>query len=84
MNIKYKLFKLKTHKEFNRCKQIKLTIENPFLKDLDRIFYAYIIEHIEKFGYYLVKCGFNLVFNDYEYCPYIKSKLSDNKSMHSC
>ena len=24
-----------------------------------------------------------LVFNDYENCPFIKSKLSDNKSLHS-
>ena len=31
-----------------------------------------------------MKCGFKLVFDDYNYCPYITSKLSGNTSMHSC
>ena len=30
-----------------------------------------------------MKCGFKLVFNFYEYCPFIKSKVSDIKSKHS-
>ena len=30
-----------------------------------------------------MKCEFKLVFNDYQYCPYITSKLSDNKTMIS-
>ena len=30
-----------------------------------------------------MKRGLKLVFTDYGYCPYIKSKLSDNKSMDS-
>ena len=37
----------------------------------------------EKFDYYLVKCVFKLNFNDYEYCAYIKTKLSDNKTIIS-
>ena len=27
-----------------------------------------------------MKCNFKLVFNDYQYCPYVTSKLSDNKT----
>jgi len=30
-----------------------------------------------------VKCQFKLVFNDYQFCPYVRSKLSDNKTMIS-
>ena len=30
-----------------------------------------------------MKCQFNLVFNDYQYCPYVTSKLSDNRTMIS-
>ena len=38
-------FKSKIHKEFNKCKHIELTIENPNMNNRDEIFYAYIIEH---------------------------------------
>ena len=45
----YKHFKSDTHKEFDKCKHIKLTIENPDMYDFDRAFYASIIEHNRKF-----------------------------------
>ena len=35
----------------------------------------------KKIDYFLKKCQFNVVFSDYEYRPYITSKLSDNKTM---
>ena len=41
---KFKHLKSKPHREFDKCKHIKLTIRNPLIKDVDRIFYAYIIE----------------------------------------
>ena len=44
INNKNKHFKSKTHKELDKCKHTKLTIENPLMKDIDRIFHAYIIE----------------------------------------
>ena len=28
-----------------------------------------------------MKREFNIIFNDFEYCPYVTSKLSDNKTM---
>ena len=43
-----KHFKSTNHKEFDRCKHVKLTIENPNINDLDRVFYSYIIEHKKK------------------------------------
>ena len=58
---KHKRFKSKTHKEFDKCKHIKLTIENPLIKDIDRIFFAYIIEQNKKLDYHLVKSGFQSV-----------------------
>ena len=36
---------------------------------------------IKKIDYYLIKCEYKLVFYDYEYCPYVKSKLTDNKTL---
>ena len=46
---KNKHFKTNIHKEFDRCKFIKLTIENPNINDIDEIFYAYIIEYNKKY-----------------------------------
>ena len=36
-------FKSNTHKDFDKCKHMKLTIENPDINGVDDIFYAYII-----------------------------------------
>ena len=72
-----------THKNFNKYKHIKLTIGNPNINDIDKVFYAYIIPHIKKYGYYLINCEFNLVFIDNKNCPYVTSKLSDDKIMIS-
>ena len=72
-----------SHKEFDKCKHIKLTITNPDIKKVDIIFYSYIIEHNKKDDYYLIKCDFNLVFKNSGYSSHITSKLSDNRTMIS-
>ena len=77
----YMHFKSSTHT--NICKHIKLTNENLDINRLDNGYYSYNIEHNKKFDYCLVKCVFKIVFNIYEYCPYIKPKLLDNKTMIS-
>ena len=61
---KYKHFKSNSHKEFDKHQHIFLTKEIPNINEVDEIFYAYIIEHNRKNGYYLMKCEFILVFND--------------------
>ena len=43
---KYKHFKSNTHKEFDICEHIKITIENPDTNNVDISFYEYIIQHI--------------------------------------
>ena len=48
-NTKYKNFKSNTHKEFDRCKHIKSTFENPNIHDVDGIFYAYNMEDNKKY-----------------------------------
>ena len=58
----YKHFKSNIHKDFDKCKHIKLKTENANINDVDEIFYAYIIEHKKKYDYYLIKCESNLVF----------------------
>ena len=80
---KYKQFKPNIHKEFDKCKHIFLSLKDIDIKDVDETFYLYIIEHNKKFDYYLVKRQFKIIFNDYQYCPYITSKISDNKTMIS-
>ena len=76
---KYKHFKSNTHKGFNKCKHAELIIENPAIKSVIETFYAYIIQHNRECDYYLIKCHFELVFNDNQYSTYIKSNLFDNK-----
>ena len=80
---KYKHFKSIFHKEFDRCKHIELIIENLNINDIDEIFYAYIMVHNKKYDYYLIKCQFELVFNDNQYSTYVKSNLFDNETMFS-
>ena len=79
----YKHFKSKSHIEFDKCKQIILSPKDIDIKNRDKAFYLYIIEHNKKFDFYLVKCEFELVFKDSQYCPYITSKFSDNETMIS-
>ena len=43
---KYKHFESNTHKEFDKCEHIKLTIENPDMNDIDSAFCAYIIQQV--------------------------------------
>ena len=66
---KKKHFISKTHKEFGKGKHKKLTIGNPNIKIVDKIFHAYISEITENSDYYLVKRDLKLVFKDCECCP---------------
>ena len=38
---KNKKLKAKTQKEFDKCKHMELTIENPDINNVDEVFYAY-------------------------------------------
>ena len=60
---------------------MKETIEYPDVNDVDRAFYAYIMQLNKKYDCYLNECHFKLVLNEYQYCPCIPSNLSDNKTM---
>ena len=75
-NSKYRHFKSKSHQEFDKSKQIILSYKDIDVNDVDGAFYLNIIEHNKKIDYYLGKCESKLVFNDYQYCPYVTSKLS--------
>ena len=75
--------KSNARKKIKKCKHIELSIEFRNIDDVDRIFHSNITEHNKKYDYYLIKCEFNLVFNDSQYNPYVTSNLSDNKTMIS-
>ena len=75
--------KTKSNNEFDKCEHIVLFLKAIDIKKVDEAFCLYIIEHNKYSDYYLVKCQFKLVFKEYEYIPYIRSKLSDNKTMIS-
>ena len=68
-------------KNLDRHKHIKLTIDNPNLDDIDKIFYTYVNEFIKNYEYYLVRCEFKLSFNNMEGYPVPLSKLTDNKTV---
>ena len=57
--------------------------ENIDIKDVDEAFYLYNSEHNKKFDHYLIKCEYKLVFDNYQYYPYVTSKLSDKKAIIS-
>ena len=61
---KYKHFESNVHKEFDNCKYILLSLKDIHIKDVEEAFYSYNIKQNKKFDYYLVKCQFNLVFNE--------------------
>ena len=45
--------------------------------------FIYTLSNTKNYDFYLVKCEYKLVFNEYQYCPSITSELSDNKTMCS-
>ena len=75
---KYKHFKSNTHKEYDMCKHMEITIKNPNIDDIDEVFYAYIIQPNKQYGHLLIKCHFELVFNDNEYSIWIKFNFFNN------
>ena len=80
---KYKHFKSNIHEEFDICKHMELTFENPNIDNLDEVLYPYITQHSKQYDHYLIKCHFKLVFNDNQYSVWIKSNLFNNKTMIS-
>ena len=80
---KYNHFKSNTQKEFGRSKHKELSNKNPDMNNIDGEFYGYIIEHNEKYDHFLLKCHFQLVFNDNQYSTGIKSNLLNNITMIS-
>ena len=70
-------------KESDNSGHITLSLQDIDINRADEAFHLYIIEHSKKQDYYFINCSFQLVFNDYEYCAYITSNLSDDKTMFS-
>ena len=67
-------FKSNNHKKLAKHKHIKLTIDNPNLDNIDKLFYTYINEYDNKYKYYLVRCEFKLVISNMEGYPVASSK----------
>ena len=79
---KSKHFKSRNHINLDKHKHIKVTINNPNLKNIDeKIFYAHINEYINKYEHYLVRCEFKLCFINKERYGIARSNLTDNKTM---
>ena len=80
---KSKHFKSKNHKYLDKQKHIKITIDNPNIKNIDEIFYSHIIEYNNKYEFYFVRCNFKLCFINRESYGIACSNLTDNKTMVS-
>ena len=73
----------KSHTELDSSKHMKLLPKGMDINNVDKTFFEYIIEYNKKFDYYPIKCQFAFVFNDYLFCPYVTSNISDNKTLIS-
>ena len=62
---------------------MELTIENLDMNNVDEVFYVNIIQLNKQYDHYLIKCHFQLVFNDNQYSTWVKSNLFNNKTMNS-
>ena len=80
---KYKHFKSKSHQELDKCKHLLLSYKDIDIDHVDETFFLYIIEHDKKIDYFIKKWEFKLLFDDYQYCPYVTSNVADNKTMIS-
>ena len=47
-NSNYKHFKSKSHEEFDKCKDVLLSLKDIDINEVDEAFYLYIIEHNKK------------------------------------
>ena len=52
---KYKYFKSKSHQEFDKSKQILLSLKDIDINYVDEELYLYLVEHNKKFDYCLTK-----------------------------
>ena len=80
---KYSHLKSKSHKEFEKYKQIILSLKNVDLKDVDEILYLYMKDHNKDFNHYLLKCEFKLFFNSNQDCKYIMKSMIDKRTFIS-
>ena len=53
-------FKSYNHKKLDRHKHVKITINNPNMDNIDKIFYIHINEYDNEYENYLVRCEFIL------------------------
>ena len=75
---KYRHAKSNNHKNSDKHKHIKITIDNPNTDNIDKIIYTYFNEYNNKYENYLVRCEFILSFNIMEGYPVASSNLTDN------
>ena len=80
---RYKHFLSNTHKQFDKCKRMQLTVENPDINNVDEVFNAYNIQHKKDNDYYRIQCHFKLVFNDNQNSTYVKCNFLIKKLMIS-
>ena len=77
---KYSHLKSKSHKEFEKYKHIILSLKNIDIKDVDEIFYLYMIDHNKKFHHCPLKGRFKLAVNNNQDCKCILTSLIDNRT----
>ena len=82
-NGKSKHFKSKNHKNLNKHKLIKLTIDNSNINNIDETFNGHINEYNNNHEYYLVRCEFKLCFIIMEDYGFALSEITDNKTIIS-
>ena len=80
---KSKHFKSISHKNLDKHRHIKLTIDDPNIDNIDEIFYNHIRKYNAMYENYLIRCEFKLCFIDKEDCGVLRSVLTDNQRIIS-
>ena len=80
---KHSHLKSKSHKEFEKYKQIILSLKNVDTKDVDELLYLYMKDHNKKFNHYLIKGEMKLICKNNQDFKYIGTGMIDNETFVS-
>ena len=77
---KSKHLKSINHKNLDKHRHIKLTIDNPKINNIDEIFYNQIKRYDTMYEYYLIRCEIKLCFINKEDYGFVSSVLTDDQT----
>ena len=80
INSRSKHFKSKSHIVLGKCDCIILPLKNIDFNEVDELYNLYLIEHNKKYYFYVIRCRYNLVFNNGQCFRCVTAKLTNNRA----